>query len=413
MKVVVIGGGVAGMFCAGLLGKYGKQVILLEKNSKLGKKMFITGKGRCNVTNLCDKVEFLENVVSNSKFLMSAISKFTSQDTIDFIEENGTPIKIERGNRAFPQSDKSSDIIWSFESFAIKNYVKIMTNSTVVAVTQKDGAIASVVLENGQNIDCDAVVIATGGVSYSSTGSTGDGYKFAKMLGHNIIQPKPALVPILLKNTSFLAGVSLKNVSASVVDNNGKVIAKQFGEMLWTHSGASGPIVLSLSSLINKYYVNGKFCNKFWLEVDLKPALDLEKLDQKFVREFAEQPNILLKNYLPSLTLKAMAEVVADQCKIDGSKRLNSITKQERERLAKVLKGVKFEICGLENINASIITSGGVDTKQINSKDMQSKLVKNLFFAGEVIDVDALTGGFNIQIALSTAFLVAQALNIT
>ncbi|MDE6188715.1 MAG: NAD(P)/FAD-dependent oxidoreductase [Clostridia bacterium] len=402
MKAIVVGGGASGLMCASLLSESGVEVTLIEKNEKLGKKLFITGKGRCNVTNFCDTQTFLSNVVTNSKFTYSSISGFTPQDTIEFFERNSLKLKVERGNRVFPQSDKSSDVIKCFEKILAKYNVEVRLNTQVKEILTDNGTAVGVKINSGEKIFSDCVVVATGGISYSSTGSTGDGYKWAKELGHNVVEPRPALVPILLKEQYGLQGLSLKNVSASIV-RDGKTLCEQFGEMLFTHNGVSGPIILSLSSLINRYYSNGKFEGKFYLVIDLKPALSIETLDSRLLREFSQKPNAEIKNVLPSLMPKALIDVVLQQSGIPVKTVVNSITKVQRERLSQVIKNLRFTVCGLEDINAGIITAGGVDCKQINPKNMMSKLVRNLYFIGEVLDVDALTGGFNLQLAFSAA----------
>lgn len=410
MRIVVVGGGASGLMCASLLSKDGHEVILIEKNEKLGKKLFITGKGRCNLTNDCSIQDFLANVVVNPKFIMSAINKFNSQDTMNFFEENSLKLKVERGNRVFPLSDKSSDVIKCFEKILKANNVEIMLNTKVKDIIIKDNTAVGVMTFDDKIISGDKVVIATGGMSYSSTGSTGDGYKWAKKLGHNIVELRPALVPILLQNTYGLQGLSLKNVSANILRDD-KVLYTQFGEMLFTHNGVSGPIILSLSSLINKHYNNGKFDAKYLLTIDLKPALSYEILENRLIREFSEKSNCEIKNILPSLMPKALVQIVLSFAKIKPTQVANSITKTQREKLAHVIKNLPFDIKGLENINAGIITSGGVDCKQINPKDMMSKIVNNLYFIGEVLDIDALTGGFNLQIAFCSANQMAQSIN--
>lgn len=410
MRIVVVGGGASGLMCASLLSKDGHKVILIEKNEKLGKKLFITGKGRCNLTNDCSIQDFLANVVVNPKFIMSAINKFNSQDTMNFFEDNSLKLKVERGNRVFPLSDKSSDVIKCFEKILKANNVEIMLNTKVKDIIIKDNTAVGVMTFDDKIITGDKVVIATGGISYSSTGSTGDGYKWAKKLGHNIVELRPALVPILLQNTYGLQGLSLKNVSANILKDD-KVLYTQFGEMLFTHNGVSGPIILSLSSLINKHYNNGKFDAKYILTIDLKAALSYEILENRLIREFSERSNCEIKNILPSLMPKALVQIVLSFAKIKPTQVANSVTKAQREKLAHVIKNLPFDIKGLENINAGIITSGGVDCKQINPKDMMSKIVDNLYFIGEVLDIDALTGGFNLQIAFCSANQMAQSIN--
>ena len=407
MKIVVVGGGASGMMCAVMASRQGAEVVLLEKNEKLGKKLFITGKGRCNVTNDCDLDTFFSNVVTNSKFMMSALNSFTPKDTIDFFEEGGVNLKVERGNRVFPQSDKSSDIIKYFERQLKRYNVEIKLNTRVTKLCIEEGVATGVVISNGEIIEADKVVIATGGVTYQATGSTGDGYTWAKKCGHNIIEPRPALVPLMLKEQYCLQGLSLKNVRASIISDN-KTICPQFGEMLFTHNGASGPIILSLSSLINKYYHNNKFDRQFILSIDLKPALNLETLENRLIREFSQKSNSELKNILPSLMPKSLVSVILKKSGISEKQIANSVTKQQREKLAKTIKGLEFSIVGLENINAGIITCGGIDCKQVNPKNMMSKIVKNLYFIGEVLDIDALTGGFNLQLAFSSAYQMSK-----
>ena len=407
MKVIVVGGGASGMMCAALLAQNGAEVTLIEKNERLGKKLFITGKGRCNLTNNCELQDFFANVVTNGKFMTSALYGFSPKDTIEFFENNGVKLKTERGNRVFPQSDKSSDIIKCLEK-ALRTYrVDVRLNTLVKGVCVGDGVVYGVKIDTDKEILADKVVVATGGISYQATGSTGDGYKWAKALGHNVIEPRPALVPILLKEQYGLQGLSLKNVSASVV-RDGKELFSQFGEMLFTHNGASGPIILSLSSLINKHYSAGKFDAKYSLCIDLKPALSMDTLQNRLIREFSQRSNVELKNILPALMPKSLVSVVIKQSGLNEKQVANGGTKEQREKLAYAIKNMTFSIVGLENINAGIITSGGVDCKQVNPKDMMSKLITNLYFIGEVLDIDALTGGFNLQLAFSCAHQMSK-----
>lgn len=397
MKVVIIGAGPAGLMAAIKASENkNNNVIVLEKNEKVGKKLYITGKGRCNVCNNTTVNSFLEQVATNSKFLISCLNNFCPQDTINFFESNGTRLKTERGNRVFPLSDKASDITKTFLKVLNKKNVDIKLNSKVEAISTCDTGF--VVISNGQKINCDAVVVSTGGKSYASTGSTGDGYKFAKTLGHSIIDLKPALVPIKLKGyKGELAGLSLKNVSVNV-NINGKNF-NQFGEMLFTHNGVSGPIILSLSSYINKFNLdNAK------LIIDLKPALDEKTLDERLIKDFTNFKHKSLKNYLKELLPSSLIEFFIKYLKLNSSMEVCTIDKVTRNIIVKALKNFVFEIDCLDNIDFAIVTSGGVDVKQINPKTMQSKLIDNLFFVGEILDVDALTGGFNIQIALSTGF---------
>jgi len=410
MRAVIIGGGAAGLMCASLLSAKGAEVILLEKNEKLGKKLFLTGKGRCNITNDCDVETFISNVVTNPRFVFSAINGFTPQDSVKFFEDNGLRVKVERGNRVFPQSDKSSDVIKCFEKILQSNGVDVRLNCEVKDLTVCDGEVKGAITDRGF-VSGDCVIVATGGVSYQATGSTGDGYRWAKKFGHKVISPRPALVPMLLKDAGGLQGLSLKNVTASIA-RDGKILRSQFGEMLFTHSGASGPIILSLSSLINKYYGNGKFDGKYILQIDLKPALDEDTLQRRLIREFEQNINCEIKNILPSLMPRALVFPVLKQSGIKEKQVANAVTKQQREQLVKAIKRLSFEISGLESINAGIVTSGGIDCKQIDPKTMMSKIVKGLYFIGEVLDIDALTGGFNLQLAFATANQVCRCIDI-
>lgn len=401
--VIIVGGGVAGMMIACQIEN--KEVLLIEKNEKLGKKMFITGKGRCNVTNFCDKDEFFKNIISNSKFMFSSFSSFSNYDTYSFFEELGVPLKIERGDRVFPQSDKSSDLISALERKIKSKGVKVNLLEKVSAIVSENDLFT--IKTDKSKYQAKSVVVCTGGVSYKATGSTGDGYTFAKVFGHDVISPRPALVPINLKeDVSSLAGLSLKNVEVHF-EKNGQKSPCLFGEMLFTHKGVSGPIVLSLSSYINKLDIeNGNFY------IDLKPALNEETLIsriEKDVKGNKKQLKTLLVDYLP----KNLIDIFLKYCKIKECIPVNQLNTRDIKELVKCFKNFKFTVKGFEDINAAIITSGGVNVTQINPKTMMSKLVKNLYFAGEVLDVDALTGGFNIQLALSTAVAVAKDINLT
>lgn len=401
MKILVIGAGPAGLMAAGTLAERGFDVTLADKNEKTGKKLYITGKGRCNVTNECDGKEFLENVVSNPKFLMSAINAFDSYNTVDFLQKNGLNTVTERGNRVFPASQKSSDVIKTFTDYCRKNGVKILLSAKVVGV-KTDGE-DFVVSFSDKTERFQKVIVATGGLSYPSTGSTGDGYEIAKSFGHKIVKPVQALVPIELNEpwVQKLSGLSLKNVRCTVTAGE-KEIASDFGEMLFTHKGVSGPIILSLSSKINRLNPNG-----LKLLVDLKPALSDEVLDARLQRDFAELNLKQFKNSLDGLLPKSLVPVIVGLSKIDPEQKVGQITREQRKNLVHLLKNLTFSVKKLAGFEEAIVTAGGVDVKEINPKTMESKLQKGLYFVGEVLDVDALTGGFNIQIALSTAYAAA------
>lgn len=401
MQVIVVGAGPSGIMASLQASLCGDRVLLLEKNEKIGKKLFITGKGRCNITNECDAREFLKAVVNNPKFLMSALNQFDSYDTIDMCNSNGCLVKTERGNRVFPQSDKSSDVIKMFGKMLDDSDVELKLNTNVEKiVTEQDKVIG--VVANGEFIKADKVVIATGGKSYTGTGSSGDGYEFAKKAGHTVKELKPALVGIdTVEDVSDLSGLSLKNVQASIIKDD-KVLYSEFGEMLFTHTGVSGPIILTLSSLINREQ------GKLKLKVDLKPALDEKTLDERLLKDFELSNNKDLKNAIANLTVKALIPIIIEKSKIADTKKVNQIIKQERLNLVKVIKGLEFNIKSLCALSTAIITSGGVNVKEINPKNMESKIIKGLHFVGEVLDTDALTGGYNIQIALSTGYVAGK-----
>lgn len=386
---------------AGTLAERGFDVTLADKNEKTGKKLYITGKGRCNVTNECDGKEFLASVVSNPKFLMSAINAFDSYDTVDFLQKNGLNTVTERGNRVFPASQKSSDVIKTFTDYCRKNGVKILLSAKVVGV-KSDGE-DFVVSFSDKTERFQKVIVATGGLSYPSTGSTGDGYEIAKSFGHKIVKPVQALVPIELNEpwVQKLSGLSLKNVRCTVTAGE-KEIASDFGEMLFTHKGVSGPIILSLSSKINRLNPNG-----LKLVIDLKPALSDDVLDARLQRDFAELNLKQFKNSLDGLLPKSLVPVIVGLSKIDPEQKVGQITREQRKNLVHLLKNLTFSVKKPAGFEEAIVTAGGVDVKEINPKTMESKLQKGLYFVGEVLDVDALTGGFNIQIALSTAYAAA------
>ncbi|MBR2754719.1 MAG: (d)CMP kinase [Lachnospiraceae bacterium] len=390
-QVAVIGGGAAGMMAAITAAKEGAQVTIYEKNEKLGKKLYITGKGRCNLTNFCEPSDFFPNVVSNPKFLYSAVSSFTSKDTCAFFEDAGLRLKVERGNRVFPQSDKSSDVIKTLEKELKANHVKVCLHTEIKDISE---------------LKEDAVIIATGGITYPSTGSTGDGYRFAERIGHDVREPVQALVPLLAKDDFIgrLEGLSLRNVSA-VVKNGKKKYYEGFGEMLFTDRGVSGPLVLSASSYIGRRLEEGECV----LHIDLKPALSEEMLDARILRDFEEQKNKDFRNALGKLLPAKLIPVMVELSGIDPFKKVNTITKKEREQLRGLIKDLPIHLERCADVNQAVITSGGVSVKKIDPKTMESKLQKNVYFAGEVLDVDALTGGFNLQIAFSTGYAAGKA----
>lgn len=402
-NVIVIGGGAAGMFAAYSAAKSGKNVALLEKNEKLGKKLYITGKGRCNLTNNVSVSDFLNNVVCNPKFLYGALSELSPTDVINFFEENGCRLKTERGNRVFPESDKASDITKTLQNVLVKSGVKIFLNTTVIGIETKDGKVCGVKTESGV-IASESVIICTGGLSYPLTGSTGDGYAFAKILGHSVIDLRPSLVGIELKGNDFISlqGLSLKNVSVSFTSGD-KELYSDFGEMIFTHFGVSGPIILSASCLLNRSNARDML-----LKIDLKPALSEKVLDDRLVRELEAGKTKTLANVMRFIVPHTLVGTILSRAKINGDKRCCDVLKSERISLVSALKNLEFKVKGLRPIEEAVITAGGVSVREINPKTMESKIVKGLFFAGEVLDVDAFTGGFNIQIAFATGFTAGK-----
>lgn len=401
-NVAIIGGGAAGMLAAIGAKIAGHNVTIIEKNEKLGKKMYITGKGRCNITNASDMDEIFKNVVKNNKFLYSAFYTFSNDDIVNILHEEGIETKIERGNRVFPVSDKSSDVILGLSKRLRNLNVDIMYNTQVKRVIMDNNAVAGVELVNGKQMAFDAVVIATGGYSYQTTGSNGDGYKFAKDCGHTVTDIYPSLVPFNVNESYIkeLQGVSLKNVKGSFFIGN-KCIYSDFGEMLFTHFGVSGPIVLSASSCITEKIEK----QDVYMEIDLKPALSFDELDARVMKDFSKNINKDFRNSLNELLPKKMIPVIIELSQIDPFKKVNEITKEERKRLVTLLKQFRFKLASTRGFNEAIITRGGVNVKEINPATMESKIVSGLYFAGEVIDVDALTGGYNLQIAYSTGYL--------
>ena len=389
------------MIAAGTAASLGKKVVLIEKNNKLGKKLFITGKGRCNITNAGEIEDLIENVVVNKSFLYSAFYSFTNNDIVELLKKYGVETKIERGNRIFPVSDKSSDVIKALEKFLLEEKVNIMLNKEVKSIDKLDNGKFILTFSDSEIRDFSKVIIATGGKSYQQTGSTGDGYIFAKKLGHKIIDLKPALVPCEIEEDWIkeLQVLSLKNVKIlAIVDS--KKIFEDFGELLFTHYGISGPIVLTMSSYINKYYGQ-----KIKIIIDLKPALSDDKLESRILRDFDKYSRKQFKNSLDDLLPRKLIPVIIKLSGINEDKYVNQITKEERKKLVKLLKNLEITFSDFRPLNEAIITSGGVSTLEIDPSTMESKIVKGLYFAGEVIDVHALTGGYNLQIAYSTGYL--------
>lgn len=416
MKVAVIGGGPAGMMAAISASKKGNEVYLIEKNGRLGKKLLITGKGRCNITSSLDIKDFIQNIPGNGKFLYSAFDNYTNNDIINFLKEHGVGVKEERGNRIFPVSDKSMDVLNAFEKELKKKNVKIKLNTRVVGIDTENGRVESLTYENenGQlkKLTADKIILATGGKTYSSTGSTGDGYEIAQKLGHTVTKIRPSLVPLMATGKSLnickdLQGLSLKNVGIKLIDSTkNKVIYEDFGEMLFTHFGVSGPTILSASAHLLRYKNIDELLknNKINLVIDFKPALQIEKLDARIQRDFAEEKNKEYKNSLNNLLPQKLINTIVELSKINPNKQVNEVTREERINLAKLLKNFTITISGFRPIEEGIVTSGGISIKEINPKTMESKIVEGLYFAGEVIDVDAYTGGFNLQIAYSTGY---------
>ena len=404
-KAIVIGGGPAGMIAAGTLAKSIKKVILIEKNKFLGKKLRITGKGRCNITNNADIEDFIANVPTNSRFLYSAFYSFTNQDIINLLNNLGVETKVERGERVFPVSDSAKDVADALKKYALQKNVELI-NCEVLDILVENSTVTGVKTTKGK-MDADAVILATGGKSYPLTGSDGKGYRIAEKLGHTIITPKPSLIPILTheKWVSDLMGLSLKNIEISVFNQKGKKIYTDFGEMLFTHFGISGPVVLSASA-----HMKNIEKENYKISIDLKPALDSEKLDKRICRDFEEFKNKHLINALDELLPKALIPVIIKLSEIDPHKSVNSITKEERLTLLKNIKELTLSAKAFRPIDEAIITSGGIKVSEINPSTMESKIVSDLYFAGEIIDVDAYTGGFNLQIAYSTGYLAAQSI---
>ena len=400
-KVIVVGGGAAGMMACHAAAMCGHQVTLLEKNEKLGKKIYITGKGRCNLTNASDMEVLFANVMSNRKFLYSAFYTFDNNQVIDLFEMNGMATKTERGNRVFPVSDHSSDVISTMAKVLKNDNVEVKLNTTVQSLIIKENKACGVIV-NGKEISADNVILCTGGLSYPSTGSTGDGYEFAKKAGHRITDCTPSLVPFNIREewVKDLQGLSLKNSAITIYDEKKKLYS-DFGEMLFTHFGVSGPMILSASGNIKA----GEFTKPLKLVIDLKPAMTEEQLDKRILRDFDENKNKQFRNSVSKLLPSKLIPIIIDLSGIDPDKKVNEISKEERNHFVHLLKNLTMTINGLRGWNEAIITKGGINVKDVNPSTMESKLVSNLFFAGEVLDLDAMTGGYNLQIAWSTGYL--------
>lgn len=407
-SVIVIGGGAAGMMAAYAAAQHEHKVVLLEKNEKLGKKLFITGKGRCNVTNACGQDKLFDNIVSNPKFLYSAFYDFDNQQVMELIRNAGCPLKVERGERVFPVSDHSSDVIAALERLLRKAGVEVRLRTTVSEVLVRDGRVTGVRTTDGRILTASVAVLATGGLSYPTTGSTGDGYRMAARLGHTVKECRPALVPMEIGEPwcGSLQGLSLKNVTLTMCCGT-KKIWQGFGEMLFTHFGISGPLVLSASS----FYHKCKKPEEVTVTIDLKPALTAEQLDKRILRDFEQNLNKQFKNVIGSLYPAKLTPVMIDLSRIDGDRKIHDITKQERNRLIGITKNLQMHVIGLRDYTEAIITQGGVKVKEVNPSTMESKLIKGLYFAGEMLDLDAVTGGFNLQIAWSTGHLAGSSIS--
>ena len=402
-KIAIIGGGASGMM-AGVSGSLNGNIVdIYESNEKLGKKIYITGKGRCNLTNDCERLDFFNNVVSNPKFIYSSFSEFSNVNLVKFFEDNGLKLKVERGNRVFPESDKASDVIKTLEKVLIKQGVNIKLNSKVTDLIFEDNSIKGIVFK-GKKVYYDSVIVCCGGVSYPTTGSTGDGFIFARKVNHSIISPVAGLSAIKLQGNDFaeLQGLSLKNVKITCYEQD-RSIFTDFGEMLFTHFGISGPIVLTMSS-----YINRKNLKNLKVKVDLKPALEVETLNNRLLREFTDNKTRNISTVMRNLVPSTLISLILRRAGINPNLKCCEISKKQRFSLINVLNGLEFKVDKLFDIEQAIITAGGVSVKEINPKTMESKLVKGLFFAGEVLDVDALTGGFNLQIAFSTGFVAGK-----
>lgn len=406
-KVVIIGAGPAGMTAAYSASQNGIDVVLVEKNERVGRKLLITGKGRCNITNNCEVEELIANVNTNGKFLYSAFYTFTNDSVMEMFESLGVRLKTERGNRVFPESDRAMDVVDAMARLIKRKNIKLVTGKTVKDIKEKNGKVESVVLSDGKEIKTNAVIIATGGASYQRTGSTGDGYRLAEKLGHKITPLKPSLIGLEIQEDFVhkLKGLSLRNVAINVYGKKNKKIYDDFGEMEFTDYGVDGPIIKSASCIMRDLSKES-----YKISLDLKPALDHEKLDKRVQRDFQKYINKRFENSLSDLLPSKMIPVVVELSGIDPATPVNSITKEERRNLVNTIKNIEMHVKRYRPIEEAIVTSGGVKTSEINSSTMESKLVEGLYFAGEVIDVDAYTGGFNLQIAFSTGYLAGMSI---
>lgn len=405
-RILIIGGGAAGMMASVFAARNGHKAHIFEKNEKTGKKLYITGKGRCNLTNACEMDTLFASVCTNEKFLYSAFYGFTNQDAMNFFEEAGVELKVERGNRVFPKSDRSADVLDGLRRQMKQAGVQVHLHTEVADVITEEGRAAGVCLSDGRHIMGDAVIVATGGISYASTGSTGDGYRFAEKLGHKVTQRRPALVPFNIREhfVKELQGLSLKNVEISV-RNGKKELYREFGEMLFTHFGVSGPLILTASSFVGGLAAK----QELTLVLDLKPALTLEQLDQRILRDFEEHKNKAFKNAVSGLFPAKLIPVMISLSGISPDKKIHEISRGERQHFAYQIKNLEMTITGLRGFEEAIITRGGVSVKEIHPSTMESKLIPGLYFIGEVLDLDAVTGGFNLQIAWSTAYAAGNA----
>ncbi|MDD6236462.1 MAG: NAD(P)/FAD-dependent oxidoreductase [Clostridiales bacterium] len=400
--IIVVGGGAAGLMAAGTAASCGRRVLLAEKNQRLGRKLLITGKGRCNITNNCDLDTLMQNIPTNNKFLYSAFRHFSPADTIRFFEQRGLPVKTERGNRVFPESDKAADVADVLIKYCKSTGVTVVQEE-VSAISVQNGKAAGILCKSGNKYTADAVIVTTGGLSYPLTGSTGDGYRFAKSVGHTVVPPVPSLVPLIIREEwcKQLQGLSLKNVTLTVKETQtGKELYSELGEMLFTHFGISGPLVLSCSA-----HMRNLTPGKYQIYIDCKPGLDEKQLDNRLLRDFQKYQNRDFSNALHELLPQKLIPVFIKLCRLPPDKKVNQLSKEDRRVMIEQLKRMKLTVDGFRPITEAIITSGGVKTAEINPKTMESKCCSGLYFAGEVIDVDAYTGGFNLQIAFSTGYL--------